>query len=63
MPSAGDELRVMETEAQTREVAAYRVQKAKDKANAAKRSSLEELFAKRDESKKLILPIISLTEN
>ena len=58
VPSAGDELRVMETEAQTREVAAYRVQKAKDKANAAKRSSLEELFAKRDESKKLILPII-----
>ena len=58
VPSAGDELRVMETEAQTREVAAYRVQKAKDKASAAKRSSLEELFAKRDESKKLILPII-----
>lgn len=58
VPNAGDELRVMETEAQTREVAAYRAQKAKDKANAVKRSSLEELFAKRDESKKLILPII-----
>ena len=58
VPSAGDDLRVMETEAQTREVAAYRAQKAKDKANAVKRSSLEELFAKRDESKKLILPII-----
>ena len=58
VPSAGDELRVMETEAQTREVAAYRTQLAKDKANAVKRSSLEELFAKRDESKKLILPII-----
>ena len=58
VPGAGDELRVMESEAQTREVAAYRVQKAKDKANAVKRSSLEELFAKRDESKKLILPII-----
>ena len=58
VPNAGDELRVMETEAQTREVAAYRVQKAKDKANAVKRSSLEELFAKRDDNKKLILPII-----
>ncbi len=58
VPNAGDELRVMETEAQAREVAAYRVQKAKDKANAIKRSSLEELFAKRDENKKLTLPII-----
>ena len=58
VPSAGDELHVMETEAQTREVAAYRVQKAKDKANAVKRSSLEELFAKRDETKKLTLPVI-----
>ena len=58
VPSAGDELHVMETEAQTREVAAYRVQKAKDKANAVKRSSLEELFAKRDATKKLTLPII-----
>ncbi len=58
VPSAGDELHVMDTEAQTREVAAYRVQKAKDKANAVKRSSLEELFAKRDETKKLTLPVI-----
>lgn len=58
VPSAGDELRVMETEAQTREVAQYRIQKSKDKANAVKRSSLEELFAKRDDNKKLILPII-----
>ena len=58
VPNAGDELHVMETEAQTREVAAYRVQKAKDKANAVKRSSLEELFAKRDETKKLTLPVI-----
>ena len=48
VPNAGDELRVMETDAQAREVAAYRSQKAKDKANAVKRSSLEELFAKRE---------------
>lgn len=58
VPNAGDELHVMETEAQTREVAAYRRQAAKDKANAVKRSSLEELFARRDENKKLVLPII-----
>ena len=58
VPNAGDELHVMETDAQTREVAAYRRQAAKDKANAVKRSSLEELFARRDENKKLVLPII-----
>ena len=58
VPLAGDELHVMETEAQTREVAAYRAQQARDKANAVKRSSLEELFAKRDNNKKLMLPII-----
>ncbi len=58
VPNAGDELRVMENESQTRDVAAYRVQKAKDRANAIKRSSLEELFARRDETKKLTLPII-----
>ncbi len=58
VPNAGDELHVMDSEAQTREVAAYRVQKAKDKANAVKRSSLEELFAKRDETKKLTLPVV-----
>ena len=58
VPSAGDELRVMETEAQTREVAAYRIQQARDKANAVKRTSLQDLFAARDESKKLMLPVI-----
>ncbi len=58
VPSAGDELHVMENEAQTREVAAYRVQQAKDKANAVKRTSLEELFAKHEADKKITLPII-----
>ncbi len=58
VPSAGDELHVMETEAQTREVAAYRAQQARDRANAVKRTSLQELFAKRDENKKLVLPIV-----
>ncbi len=58
VPSAGDELHVMETEAQTREVAEYRAQKARDRANAVKRTSLQELFAKRDADKKLVLPIV-----
>jgi translation initiation factor IF-2 len=58
VPLAGDELRGLNSEAIAREVAAYRTDKAKAKANAVKRSSLEELFAKRDEAKKLILPIV-----
>ena len=58
VPSAGDELHVMETDAQAREVAAYRAQKARDRANAVKPTSLQELFAKRDENKKLVLPIV-----
>ncbi len=58
VPNAGDDLNVMETESQTREVAEYRAQQTKDKANAAKRSSLEELFAKRDDNKKMVLPIV-----
>ena len=58
VPLAGDMLNVMETEAQTREVAAWRIQRARDRANAMKRSSLEELFAKQTGDKKLTLPII-----
>ncbi len=59
VPSAGDQLNVMETEAQCREVAAWRTQRARDKANAVKRSSLEELFARQtSDDKKLTLPIV-----
>jgi translation initiation factor IF-2 len=58
VPLAGDELRGLETEAQARTVAAYRADKAKSLANVAKKSSLEELFAHKDEAKKLILPIV-----
>ncbi|MCL2331254.1 MAG: translation initiation factor IF-2 [Proteobacteria bacterium] len=58
VPNAGDELRGLETEAQARAVVAYRVQKERDRQNAVKRSSLEELFARRDETKKLMLPIV-----
>ena len=58
VPMAGDELNGLETEAQAREVAAYRTEKEKQRANMIKRSSLEELFAKRDDNKKLMLPVI-----
>lgn len=59
VPAAGDQLNVMETDAQTREVAAWRTQKARDKANAVKRSSLEELFARQTtDDNKLTLPIV-----
>jgi translation initiation factor IF-2 len=58
VPQAGDTLNVLNTEAQTREVASYRTEKAKIAASAIKRSSLEELFAKRDDGKKLMLPVI-----
>ena len=59
VPSAGDQLNVMETESQCREVASYRIQRARDKANAVKRSSLEELFARQtNDDNKLTLPIV-----
>jgi len=58
VPHAGDELRGLETEAQAREVVSYRLHKKQEKANMVKRSSLEELFAKRDETKKLMLPVV-----
>ncbi|MFA7188070.1 MAG: translation initiation factor IF-2 [Alphaproteobacteria bacterium] len=58
VPNAGDTLNVLENEAQTREIANYRITKEKNKASTVKRSSLEELFAKREENKKLIVPII-----
>ncbi|MDR1361509.1 MAG: translation initiation factor IF-2 [Rickettsiales bacterium] len=59
VPNAGDDLRGLESESQAREVAAYRVQKAKDRASLVKRSSLEELFAKQSDSgNKIMLPII-----
>jgi translation initiation factor IF-2 len=59
VPAAGDQLNVMETDAQTREVAAWRTQKARDKANAVKRSSLEELFARQTtDDNKLTLPVV-----
>ena len=58
VPNAGDELRGLESEAQARAVVAYRVQKERDRQNTVKRSSLEELFARRDETKKLMLPIV-----
>ena len=58
VPMAGDELRGLESESQARSVVDWRIHKSKEKANIVKRSSLEELFAKRDETKKLALPIV-----
>jgi translation initiation factor IF-2 len=58
VPLAGDELRGLETEAQAHTVADWRIQKAKEKSNMAKKSSLEELFAHKDDAKKLSLPIV-----
>jgi translation initiation factor IF-2 len=58
VPLAGDELRGLETEAQARQVAAYRIEKAKALTNVAKKSSLEELFAHKEMVKKLALPIV-----
>lgn len=58
VPNAGDILNVLENEAQTRDVAEYRTRQGKDKASIVKHSSLEELFAKRDDTKKMMLPII-----
>lgn len=50
-PEAGDVLNVVETEAQAREIAAYREQAAKDKRAAAGAAiTLEQLMAKADES-------------
>jgi len=58
VPLAGDELRGLETEAAARDVAEYRINKSRAAANAIKRTSLEEMFAKRDDTGKLMLPII-----
>jgi len=58
VPAAGDELRGMSSESAARDVVAYRINKSKEAANRIKRSSLEELFAKRDDNKKLMLPLV-----
>ncbi|MDR1697178.1 MAG: translation initiation factor IF-2 [Rickettsiales bacterium] len=58
VPLAGDELAELPTESDAREVAQYRQQQLREKTNAVKRSSLEDMFAKRDETKKMTLPIV-----
>ncbi|MDR2269054.1 MAG: translation initiation factor IF-2 [Rickettsiales bacterium] len=58
VPLAGDELRGLETEAQARKVSAWRASKSKSLANTAKKSSLEELFAQKNDTKKIILPVV-----
>jgi len=58
VPQAGDELRGMETEAQAREVADWRIRKENEMANAPKKSTIEELFANKNTAKKTELPIV-----
>ncbi|MDR1826254.1 MAG: translation initiation factor IF-2 [Rickettsiales bacterium] len=58
VPSAGDDLCGLSTEAQAREVAAFRAHKSKELSNVAKKSSLEDLFEQSKEAKKLSLPIV-----
>ncbi|MDR0967813.1 MAG: translation initiation factor IF-2 [Rickettsiales bacterium] len=58
VPTSGDILNVMPSESDARDVATYRIEKEKIAANMIKRSSLEELFAKRDDNTKLMLPVI-----
>ena len=58
VPQAGDELRALENEAQAREVSSWRAHQAKNKASLIQKSTLEEMFSKKDETKKVSLPII-----
>jgi translation initiation factor IF-2 len=58
VPLAGDELRGLETEAQARTVADWRARKSKEKSGMAKKSSLDEMFARKDDTKKPELPIV-----
>lgn len=58
VPNAGDELRGMSSDAAARTVATYRINIERERANAVKRSSLDELFARREENKKLMVPIV-----
>ncbi|MDR1027107.1 MAG: translation initiation factor IF-2 [Rickettsiales bacterium] len=58
VPLAGDELRGLETDQQAREVAEWRTDKARAAASVVKKSSLEELFAHKNETKKMALPVV-----
>ncbi|MCL2629863.1 MAG: translation initiation factor IF-2 [Alphaproteobacteria bacterium] len=58
LPMAGDDFKAMATEQDAREVAEFRNEREKAAASMAKKSTLEELFAKKEEGKKVTLPII-----
>ncbi|MDR2686108.1 MAG: translation initiation factor IF-2 [Rickettsiales bacterium] len=58
LPLAGDDFIGMDTEQNARDVAEYRSNKEKDEASMVKKSTLEELFAKKEDGKKIILPIV-----
>ncbi len=58
LPLAGDDFIALQNDAQAREVAEYRAHKAKEKENIAKKSTLEQLFAKAKSSDKIVVPVI-----
>ncbi|MDR0319564.1 MAG: translation initiation factor IF-2 [Rickettsiales bacterium] len=58
LPFAGDDFKGMDTEQAARDVAYYRLHREKEIAGLAKKSTLEELFAKKEDGKKVALPIV-----
>lgn len=55
VPFAGDRFMALSSEKEAREISEQRTNRTKDKANAASKKSLEELFRTKDESKELSL--------
>lgn len=55
VPFAGDKFMALSSEREAREISEQRTNRTKDKANAASKKSLEELFRTKDESKELSL--------
>ncbi len=55
VPFAGDKFMALSSEQEAREISEQRTNRTKDKANAASKKSLEELFRTKDESKELSL--------
>lgn len=58
LPMAGDDFKALDSEQDAKEVAEYRVNKEKAAASMVKKSTLEELFAKKDETGKVVLPVV-----
>ncbi|MDR0448910.1 MAG: translation initiation factor IF-2 [Rickettsiales bacterium] len=58
LPFAGDDFKAVSSEQDAKDVAEYRLRRDKDAANLVKKSTLEELFAKKEDGKKVVLPIV-----